>query len=135
LCGVADQLLRPVPVTVRLRAPPVAHFLAVAFGAAIAIVSYNGARNFGLVGDFNALHDLEALAGDFLVALEELADAAGVSTADGPWPAYDDATVAEINKRLHGADEPLLSQVRADEVEHKHRRGVMDATARELAKG
>jgi WS/DGAT/MGAT family acyltransferase len=52
----------------------------------IAIVSYNGRLNFGLVGDFNALHDLEALADDFLAALGQLADAAGVSIADGPRP-------------------------------------------------
>jgi diacylglycerol O-acyltransferase len=45
----------------------------------IAIVSYNGTLNFGLVGDFNALHDLEDLADDFLAALGELADAAGVA--------------------------------------------------------
>ena len=74
----------------------------------IAIVSYNGTLNFGLVGDFNALHDLEELAGDFLAGLQELASAAGVPTAgDGPWPGYEDETVAEIKKRLRGAAEPL----------------------------
>lgn len=45
----------------------------------IAIVSYNGALNFGLVGDFNALYDLELLAGDFLSALEDLARVANVT--------------------------------------------------------
>jgi WS/DGAT/MGAT family acyltransferase len=50
----------------------------------IAIVSYNGTLNFGLVGDFNALYDLEDLAGDFLAALEELADAAGVRRSPQP---------------------------------------------------
>lgn len=44
----------------------------------IAIVSYNGALNFGLVGDFNALHDIEELAADFLVAVSELKQAAGI---------------------------------------------------------
>jgi len=101
----------------------------------IAIVSYNGTLNFGLVGDFNALHDLEDLADDFLVALGELADAAGFSNTDAPWPGYDDATVAEVKKRLRDAGEPLLSRVRAYEIEHKHRRGVVDATRRELANG
>ena len=43
----------------------------------MAIVSYNGTLNFGLVGDFNALHDLEELAGDFLAGLQALAHAAG----------------------------------------------------------
>jgi diacylglycerol O-acyltransferase / wax synthase len=44
----------------------------------IAIVSYNGTLNYGLVGDFNALYDLEDLAADFVAGVEELAAAAGV---------------------------------------------------------
>jgi WS/DGAT/MGAT family acyltransferase len=52
----------------------------------VAIVSYDGRLNFGLVGDFNALHDLEDLAGDFLAGLRELADAAGVRMADARGP-------------------------------------------------
>src|SRR3954454_22607376 len=48
----------------------------------IAIVSYNGTLNFGLVGDFNALDDLEDLAGDFLAGLRALAGAAGVSMSE-----------------------------------------------------
>ncbi|GAC1492425.1 MAG: wax ester/triacylglycerol synthase family O-acyltransferase [Solirubrobacteraceae bacterium] len=47
----------------------------------VAIVSYNGKLNFGLVGDFNALHDLEELADDFQAALAELAAAAGIKLA------------------------------------------------------
>ena len=104
----------------------------------IAIVSYNGTLNFGLVGDFNALHDLEDLAGDFLAGLQELAGAAGVATtapgSDGPWPGYDDETAAEIKQRLRSAGEPLLTQVRSYELEHKHRRGVLDAAERGLAR-
>jgi diacylglycerol O-acyltransferase len=42
----------------------------------IAIVSYNGALNFGLVGDFAVMHDLEDLAGDILAALQQLTAAA-----------------------------------------------------------
>jgi diacylglycerol O-acyltransferase len=42
----------------------------------VAIVSYNGTLNFGLVGDFNVMHDLEALAGDLHDALQELTEAA-----------------------------------------------------------
>jgi WS/DGAT/MGAT family acyltransferase len=42
----------------------------------VAIVSYDGNLNFGLVGDFNAMHDLEDLAGDFLAGLDELKVAA-----------------------------------------------------------
>ena len=44
----------------------------------VAIMSYNGKMNFGLVGDFDAMHDLDELAEDFRASLEELADAAGV---------------------------------------------------------
>ena len=38
----------------------------------IAIVSYNGALDFGLAGDFAVMHDLEDLADDLLAALREL---------------------------------------------------------------
>ena len=44
----------------------------------VAILSYNGKISFGLVGDFDAMPDLEALADDFTAALEELEEAAGV---------------------------------------------------------
>jgi WS/DGAT/MGAT family acyltransferase len=103
----------------------------------IAIVSYNGRLNFGLSGDFNALHDLEHLAGDVGAALQELADAADVGTRGGdmPWPGYDDQPAAEITKRLRGAGEQLAVRVRAYELERKHRRGVLRATERELARG
>jgi WS/DGAT/MGAT family acyltransferase len=50
----------------------------------VAIVSYNGTMNFGLVGDFNAMYDLDALPGDFAAALEDLADAAGVELSRRP---------------------------------------------------
>ncbi|TML98692.1 MAG: wax ester/triacylglycerol synthase family O-acyltransferase [Actinobacteria bacterium] len=53
----------------------------------VAIVSYNGTMNFGLVGDFNAMYDLDALPGDFAAALEELAGAAGVELSRRPEPA------------------------------------------------
>jgi diacylglycerol O-acyltransferase len=44
----------------------------------VAIMSYNGRINFGLVGDYDAMPDLDELGRDFEAALEELADAAGV---------------------------------------------------------
>ena len=44
----------------------------------IAIMSYNGTINFGLVGDFDVLSDLDDLAGDLHASLVELAEAAGV---------------------------------------------------------
>ncbi len=48
-----------------------------AFG--VAILSYNGKMNFGLVGDFDVMHDLEELAVDFEEAVRELAAAAKVT--------------------------------------------------------
>jgi WS/DGAT/MGAT family acyltransferase len=44
----------------------------------VAILSYNGGMNFGLVGDFDELHDIEDLADDFRAAVKELAAAAKV---------------------------------------------------------
>src|SRR5918992_2619691 len=45
----------------------------------VAIMSYNGRINFGLVGDYDAMADLDQLARDFQASLAELADAAGVT--------------------------------------------------------
>jgi WS/DGAT/MGAT family acyltransferase len=47
----------------------------------VAIMSYNGRINFGLVGDFDAMDELDRLALDFRAALEELAEAAGVEVS------------------------------------------------------
>ncbi|MGH2876928.1 MAG: WS/DGAT/MGAT family O-acyltransferase [Solirubrobacteraceae bacterium] len=44
----------------------------------IAVISYDGQMTFGLNGDYDALPDLEALAGDLNGAITELASAAGV---------------------------------------------------------
>jgi diacylglycerol O-acyltransferase len=44
----------------------------------IAILSYNGQLNFGLVADYDALADVEVLADELRSAIEELAAAAGV---------------------------------------------------------
>jgi diacylglycerol O-acyltransferase len=87
----------------------------------IAIVSYNGRLSFGLVGDFNALYDLEDLADDFLAALQQLAAAAGLrveaprqtdAAAEPamPWPGYDKATVPAIAKRLKDAGDGVAAQ-------------------------
>jgi diacylglycerol O-acyltransferase / wax synthase len=48
----------------------------------IAILSYNGQLNFGLVGDYDALADLETLADELRSAIDELAAAAGVPAAE-----------------------------------------------------
>jgi hypothetical protein len=42
----------------------------------IAIMSYNGRLNFGLLGDYDAMPDLEDLGQDLSLALEELVVAA-----------------------------------------------------------
>jgi diacylglycerol O-acyltransferase / wax synthase len=47
-------------------------------GLGIALLSYNGRINFGLVGDYDLLWDLDALAEDIRASLAELADAAGI---------------------------------------------------------
>ena len=47
----------------------------------VAIMSYDGSIDFGLVSDFDALPDLDALAADLQAAILELADAAGVASA------------------------------------------------------
>jgi diacylglycerol O-acyltransferase / wax synthase len=43
----------------------------------VAIMSYNGQINFGLTGDYDAMPDLDALAGDLEASVTELVDAAG----------------------------------------------------------
>ena len=97
----------------------------------VAVVSYNGALDFGLVGDFVVMHDLEDLADDFRAAVLELTAAAtGAHAGPRPWPGYDQQTVPVIAKRLHHAGEDVASAVRSYELEHKHRRGVIDATER-----
>ena len=49
----------------------------------IAILSYNGQLNFGLVADFDALADVEVLADELRASIEELAAAAGVPAPAG----------------------------------------------------
>ena len=44
----------------------------------IAIMSYDGRLFFGLLGDYDAMSDLDALAADLDAAIRELAAAAGV---------------------------------------------------------
>jgi diacylglycerol O-acyltransferase / wax synthase len=54
----------------------------------VAILSYNGQLNFGLVGDYDALADLETLADELRASIDELAAAAGAPVAE---PAGDPA--------------------------------------------
>ncbi|HEX8745275.1 MAG TPA: wax ester/triacylglycerol synthase family O-acyltransferase [Thermoleophilaceae bacterium] len=53
----------------------------------VAIMSYNGRINFGLVGDYDVMADLDQLARDFQAALAELAEAAGVELTAPEEPA------------------------------------------------
>jgi WS/DGAT/MGAT family acyltransferase len=48
-------------------------------GLGVAILSYHGRLNFGLVGDYDVMFDLEDLAEDLQLSLAELAEAADVS--------------------------------------------------------
>jgi WS/DGAT/MGAT family acyltransferase len=52
-------------------------------GLGVAIVSYNGTLNFGLVGDFKIMDDLDELACDLTDALAELGEAAGLRVRPG----------------------------------------------------
>jgi WS/DGAT/MGAT family acyltransferase len=49
----------------------------------VAIMSYNGRICFGLVGDYDAMYDLDDMEGDFEASLAELAEAADVRLATG----------------------------------------------------
>jgi WS/DGAT/MGAT family acyltransferase len=55
-------------------------------GLGIALMSYNGRLDFGLVGDYDLLWDIDELADDLRAALGELAEAAGVELSE-PDPA------------------------------------------------
>src|SRR5215216_5856127 len=52
----------------------------------IALMSYNGRINFGLVGDYDLLWDIEDVAEDLRESLAELAEAAGVELAEPSLP-------------------------------------------------
>jgi diacylglycerol O-acyltransferase len=51
-------------------------------GLGIALMSYDGRINFGLVGDYELLWDIDDLAEDVRESLSELADAAGVELGE-----------------------------------------------------
>ena len=59
-------------------------------GLGVAIMSYNGHMNFGLVGDFDVMHDIDDLARDIYDSLAELALAADVELTTQPPPAVRD---------------------------------------------
>jgi hypothetical protein len=49
----------------------------------IAIMSYDGKVFFGLLGDYDAMEDLDEFAADLRSALDELSSAAGVPPSNG----------------------------------------------------
>jgi WS/DGAT/MGAT family acyltransferase len=53
-------------------------------GVGIAIISYNGRINFGLLGDWDLLYDIDDLAADMRAGLGELAEIAGVELSPPP---------------------------------------------------
>ena len=55
-------------------------------GLGVAIMSYDGRMNFGLVGDYDVMYDIDDLARDVYDSLAELADAAGVDLSTAPPP-------------------------------------------------
>ena len=57
----------------------------------IAILSYNGQLNFGLVSDYDALADVEVFADELYASIDELAAAAGVPAPPSPRGAADRA--------------------------------------------
>jgi WS/DGAT/MGAT family acyltransferase len=58
----------------------------------LALMSYNGAINFGLIGDYDSMPDLEDVAHHLAASLEELAETAGVTlTGVGIGPAASSA--------------------------------------------
>ena len=58
-------------------------------GLGIALLSYAGKINFGLVGDFDTMWDLDDFAGDVADSLAELAAEAGVEVSPAPETARD----------------------------------------------
>jgi ferritin-like metal-binding protein YciE len=53
---------------------------------------------------------------------------------DEPWPGYDELSVDEVRGVLDEGDEDRVKRVRSYERSHKNRAGVIDASARELAR-
>jgi len=71
---------------------------------AIAAMSYNGKLDFGLLGDYDAMPDLEQLAGHFDAALDELLDAARAARPAKPGKRA--AGAKKPGKRAAGAKKP-----------------------------
>jgi diacylglycerol O-acyltransferase len=110
----------------------------------VAIVSYNGTINFGLVSDFDNIPDLERIADCFRAALAELAETADVApaaadvdaaaSADGdaaaePQPPPEDATVRE---RIGLFERTAHVETEEELVESVAERGAEDGAGAEI---
>ncbi len=65
-------------------------------GLGVAIMSYNGNMNFGLVGDYDVMHDIDDLARDIYDSLAELAEAADVELTTQPPPVVRDEMASVV---------------------------------------
>ncbi len=66
----------------------------------IAIMSYNGRLNFGLLGDYDAMGDLYLVAQGIRDSIDELRAAAGLTKRKGRRPARRRAAVTQPGQRL-----------------------------------
>ena len=82
---------------------PVA-FLPENHALAIAIMSYDGAVDYGLLGDFDALPDIDVIAQGINDALRELLDAAAAATAERAEPSGAAEAVEEVEEAEEQAD-------------------------------
>jgi diacylglycerol O-acyltransferase len=91
---------------------PIGQNLALSVG----IISYNGTMSFGLVGDFDALPDLDQMVEDIRASTEELAEAAGVSVSEPAAPGPDLRVVQESVPEEPETLEPVPNVVEPDEL-------------------
>jgi hypothetical protein len=79
----------------------------------VAIVSYNGRMDFGLIGDFDTMPDLDEVAADFAAALDEVRTEAGTAeqpTAPPPAdaePSTDEVVQEALDSETGHVDTPV----------------------------
>jgi hypothetical protein len=64
-------------------------------GLGIAVMSYDGRMNFGLVGDYDVLYDIDELAGELHDSLAELAEASGTTLTSAHPHSRGDGTLGD----------------------------------------
>ena len=88
----------------------------------VAIVSYNGRMDFGLIGDFDTMPDLDEVAADFAAAFDEVRAEAGVGEhpratepSEAPAPTATEEVADAVDPEAGHVDTPLeLVAERAD---------------------